>query len=241
MSQTSIASYFASRKRPAADDIGVVKAKKVLILDRSETSTLQKEVCNENTKGTTCDFIYSSKEVTLNNNEAILKSTKLESTTDQEHKLPQRNKVVTKLNFDSPTTNTNMTIKRGGTPKSKPKNVIREISNQPSIQSVFQNLQSAKNTKNSQQTNEKTPPTTPVKNALDNINTSKNNDLSLNEIRNKLTRSSRLAELKASIAKFSKSADKLKEIEKKTSALSKESAGPTLKTFEKIELEVQLR
>lgn len=61
-------------------------------------------------------------------------------------------------------------------------------------------------------------------------------DLSLAEIKNKITRSSRLAELKASMARINKCAAKLDEIESK-----KNVQKPGIKKFEKIELEVPVR
>ncbi|KAJ8973752.1 hypothetical protein NQ317_018339 [Molorchus minor] len=60
-----------------------------------------------------------------------------------------------------------------------------------------------------------TSPTTPKKaNAMDNVK-EKPDGPSLKEIKRKMTRSSRLAELKASIGRFQEGAIKLKEIEKK--------------------------
>ncbi|XP_050315928.1 DNA replication factor Cdt1 isoform X2 [Anthonomus grandis grandis] len=77
----------------------------------------------------------------------------------------------------------------------------------------------------------KTPPKS--KNAMDKI---KPTGPSLKEIKNKMTRSVRLAELKASISRFQEGAKKLSEIEKKTSQIPD---SPKLNRFKTIELEVQ--
>lgn len=243
MAQPSIANYFATRKRTAVDEANIIRAKKVLILDPTDNIKGSKGV-HQQKESATCDVIYATiKETSLNNNDTI--NDKIKCVSDKELKFPQRTRVVAKLNFDSVKTNSpNMTIKKAATPKGRPRKVTKEIPNQQNIQSLLMNMQNKnpsdgagqekvlQSKTNSQKVNEKTPPVTPVKNAMDKV--SNNKELSLNEIKTKLTRSSRLAELKASIAKFNKSADKLKEVEKKTAA-------PALKTFKSIELEVQLR
>lgn len=231
MSQTSIASYFATRKRPASEDAGIVRAKKVLVLDPPTGLNVKKTT--ESVNNSTRELVYISKE------KSIFKELKVsESQSPKEIIYSPRSSVVTKLNFDSINSSTsNMTIKRGGTPKSKPKKLVKHISNQPNIQTALLNMQAFKISKNTQEVNEKTPPTTPIKNALDSV-PANTTSLSLNEIRHKLSRSTRLAELKASLSRFNKSADKLKELEVKTAAITE---GPTIKEFKSIELEVQLR
>lgn len=233
MSQTSIASYFATRKRPAGEDADIVRAKKVFVLDPSSDFKVNKTI--EKANNAAGELVYPSKEKSIINE---LKISKLESQSPKEIIYSPRSSVVTKLNFDSASSPTsNMTIKRSGTPKCKPRKLIKDISNQPNIQTALLNMQATKISKNTQEVNEKTPPTTPIKNALDSVPTNTTN-LSLNEIRNKLSRSARLAELKASLSRFNKSAVKLKELEKKTASITE---GPTIKEFKSIQLEVQLR
>ncbi|KAJ8919649.1 hypothetical protein NQ315_006176, partial [Exocentrus adspersus] len=79
-----------------------------------------------------------------------------------------------------------------------------------------------------------TPPSTPKKatNAMDKV---KPDGPSIKEIKRKMTRSARLAELKASISRFQEGASKLKELEKKTSVIPE---SPKLNAFKTIELEV---
>lgn len=62
------------------------------------------------------------------------------------------------------------------------------------------------------------------------------NELTIGQIKKKITRSSRLAELKASLAKINKCAEKLDEIE-----ASKNNDKPKIQKFEIIEIEVPIR
>lgn len=77
---------------------------------------------------------------------------------------------------------------------------------------------------------------TSTKNAMDKIST--NTEQTLTDIKKKLTRSERLAELKASLTRFKESEKKLKQLEEKSSNVEE---SPTIKSFKSIELEVQLR
>ncbi|XP_066149289.1 DNA replication factor Cdt1 [Euwallacea fornicatus] len=79
-----------------------------------------------------------------------------------------------------------------------------------------------------------TPPSTPTKNsnAMDKV---RPDGPSLKEIKSKLCRSARLAELKASMAHFQEADKKLSEIEKKTAQIAD---SPKIKGFKTIELEV---
>lgn len=224
MSQPSVANYFATRKRTAHEETNILRAKKVLVLD-SDSEINQKSV--ENKQVLTRNHIYSETKEKSARKELIM-GRDTEIISQKVIPFPQR-KLVTKLDFDGEQT-------KKGRPKHK------KINNQGDIQKIFQTMQSSTtdssektilNLTNIQKVNEKTPPSSP-KSAMDSVVKS---DLSLNEIKTKLTRSSRLAELKASIAKFNQSADKLKVAEKKTAAITQR---PTLNKFKSIELEVQL-
>jgi hypothetical protein len=61
--------------------------------------------------------------------------------------------------------------------------------------------------------------------------------LSFEEVKGKLNRSAKLAELRQSLSRFNKSAAKLKVVEEKRKELEK----PQLKKFEAIEIEVPAR
>lgn len=224
MSQPSIANYFASRKRAAAEDSNVIRAKKVLLLDPKSEPTSQKTKNIEEMQVLTRDIIYSNsakKELIMTHEKSAVSSQKT-------IKFPQRNKVITKLDFD-----TDLSTKRG-----RPKH--KKLNSQPDIQKVLQNMKSKSenekpfiNETNIQKINEKTPPSSPM-NAMDSVTKS---ELSITEIKTKLTRSARLAELRASVSKFNALSDQLKAAEKKTEAVSQ---APSLNKFKSIELEVQL-
>lgn len=244
MAQPSIANYFQTRKRNAIDESSLIRAKKVLILDSDEdetgvTKTKDKSFKEKHVK--TRDIIYSEFKEKSSRRELIMAKEKIVSlSSEKDVKFPTRSRVVAKLDFgsDKSSEQTNSTKK---TVSTKPKH--KKLNNQGDIQKIFQNMQS-KNTEekkifshkeNIQKINEKTPPPSPVCNAMDNVTKS---DLTLNEIKTKLTRSARLAELKASISKFNQHAEKLKAAEQKTKAI--QSQGPSLNKFKEIELEVQL-
>lgn len=82
-----------------------------------------------------------------------------------------------------------------------------------------------------------TTPPAPRKNAMDKVE-HKPNGPSLKDIKRKMTRSARLADLKASISRFQDGEAKLKEIEKKTDKIED---SPKLKNFKTIELEIESR
>lgn len=73
------------------------------------------------------------------------------------------------------------------------------------------------------------------KNAMDKIS-----ELSMNDIKTKLSRSAKLAELKASIARIKEGEKKLEKIQQQK-AEKKEDTGPAIKSFKSLELEVPLR
>ncbi|XP_022908921.2 DNA replication factor Cdt1 [Onthophagus taurus] len=113
------------------------------------------------------------------------------------------------------------------------------ISNQPDIKQFVQNICEKTEIKAvvDREAELKTPPGSPVIiNAMDKVKVT-GKEINFNEIKQKLSRSSRLAELKASLSKFKEKDAKLKEIEKKN---EKNEIHLNLKEFKKIELEVCL-
>lgn len=225
MSQPSVANYFATRKRTAVEENNILRAKKVLVLDPEN----EIKKCDE-TQVKTRNIIYTESKEKSAKKELIMTKDK-EVISQKCVSFPERSKVITKLEFDSEST-----TKRG-----RPKH--KKINNQGDIQKMLQTMKNKQqdsavpdklfiNKTNIQKINEKTPPASP-KNAMDNITKS---NLSIGEIKSKLSRSTRLAELKASIANFNKLEDKLKLAEKKTAEVMK---SPALNKFRSIELEVQ--
>lgn len=211
MSQPSVAHYFNNRKRSALDE-KVVKAKKVLVLDSSthgeDKNILFKKIV-EVGQPSFPDTPSATREAKLNVPKAARR------------KLPSK-KAVGPSNQRS----------------------IKEVLGNMAVKST-PDATSAKETDITQKTPESvvnerhvTPPSTPTKviNRLDNVKDVK--ELSLKEIRQRLSRSHRLAELRASIARFKESSDQL---EKAEEATAKVADSPTLKNFKKLEFEVNLR
>lgn len=223
MSQPSVANYFSTRKRSALDD-KLVRAKKVLILEGNESSEVTSEVTERLNDGKSVIFV----------NKPIINS----------KSAPNHEKFKT-----------NPGAARKIVRKVGPKKVS-ESGKQREIQDFFNNVvakptppttpkkqtlieTSLKSPETVVQERHVTPPNTPTKvvNRLDKVN-DHIKEPSIKEIRQKLTRSHRLTELRASIARFKESSQKLEQAEKKT---AKVAESPTLKNFKTIEFDVQLR
>ncbi|GJQ76968.1 putative DNA replication factor [Trypoxylus dichotomus] len=126
---------------------------------------------------------------------------------------------------------------------------VKELPNQANLQTLLNNVAVKESTRREvsdvtprnevqKEPVHVTPPSTPTKrvNAMDKVKPIAR-ELSFNELKQKLSRSSRLAELKASITKFKQLDSKLEAVEKKTSKIED---SPNLKNFRTIELEVAL-
>lgn len=224
MAQPSVACYFSSRKRSAVEDSKIIRAKKVLVLDSdqiSEKSCIAKKLC-ENVDSDVKSAILPV--------EAISKS-------NHDEKNVFAKKVITISNSKSANIRKTDHLKT-----SKPKNAkLKSSSNNQNIQELLNNMKSRVETEIPQSNIQShvTPPGTPTKivNALDKVK-EKPDGPSLKEIKRKITRSGRLAELKASLSRFQESDNKLKEIEKETKKIPE---SPKLKSFRTIELEVVTR
>ncbi|KRT83818.1 hypothetical protein AMK59_3449 [Oryctes borbonicus] len=212
MSQPSVINYFSTRKRLAHDELKSSSAKKVLILDNESVQ----RAANNNP----CSEPFKEPKITTTSSEV-------------------REIVVTKVNSRS------MAKK----PKQTRIKKIKQIPNQTNLQTLPINTTSKESTQR-EVTNvtpktelqkepiHVTPPSTPTKrvNAMDKVKPLAR-ELSFNELKQRMSRSSRLAELKASISKFKQLESKLEEAEKKTAKIED---SPNLKSFKTIELEVAL-
>ncbi|XP_074035173.1 chromatin licensing and DNA replication factor double parked [Leptinotarsa decemlineata] len=230
MAQPSVACFFNTRKRSATEDLKINRARKVLVLDSCDSIRVKEDVLKD-----VNDLISE----TVSKDVLLLNSTN--KFQEKEKKIVMSNNIMTKNNQKSKTSTRKVT-------KTK---AIKNMSNYKDIQQLITNMKKEDKIITETQINPRaefsettkavvthlTPPTTPTKisNALDNVK-EKPEGPSLKEIRKKLTRSSRLAELKASMNRFQENAEKLKEIEKKTSLISE---SPKLKNFKTIELEVE--
>lgn len=226
MSQPSVANYFSTRKRTALDD-KLVRAKKVLIIDGNEDS----DVTERLNDGKSVIFVNTANTVT--SNKAAL------------------NHVNRKLkpNVSASGNATKKLVRKMGTKKILESNKQRDIQDffnsvveKPTPETTSEQTVTEVSLKSPESiVNERhvTPPSTPTKvvNRLDKV-ADHIKEPSIKEIRQKLTRSHRLAELRASIARFKESSQKLEQAEKKTAEVAESL---TLKNFKVIEFDVQLR
>lgn len=232
MAQTSIESFFNTRKRPAVND-KILKAKKVLVLDSNNTREKFEEKQG------------------LESDRVILFTQNSESYKTEAKILPCKPPSL-KTENDKPQTNISKKVAKASSKK------FRAGPNQSDIQQLLNSMVAKTSVPEIQESStfsEKTdvtltspdaivtarhvtPPSSPTKitNRLDKVKDGK--ELTLKEIQQKLSRSHRLAELKKSIAKFKESAAELEVAEART---AKVAESPTLKSFKKLEFEVDLR
>lgn len=226
MDQPTIACYFNARKRVAVEDAKINRAKKVLILDSDINS---EKSCIGQSQSEDTDVHVKNVILPIEN--------KSELKQKNEEKVFVK-KVVTISNPKPKVTPKSITRR---TPKVK--NVKSKIlEKNHNIQEFICNMKNTVNTELVQNEickSHVTPPTTPTKitNALDKIRENPDGP-SLKELKKKMCRSARLAELKASISRFQEGDNKLKEIEKETKKIPE---SPKLKSFKTIELEVLTR
>lgn len=221
MAQPSIVCYFSSRKRSAVEDTKINRVKKVLVLDSDQIA--EKSCIAKKLNGN----VESEVKSVVGPKEGTCKSNK----TDEKNIFAK--KVITISNSKPK----NDTVK-----SAKIKSVKAKCaSNSRNIQELLQNMKSKSETEipPTEIQSHITPPGTPNKivNALDKVK-DKPDGPSIKEIRKKLTRSARLAELKASLSRFQEGENKLKEIEKETKKIPE---SPKLQSFKTIELEVVTR
>ncbi|XP_044752271.1 DNA replication factor Cdt1 [Coccinella septempunctata] len=216
MAQPSVAAYFTTRKRVAIDELKTNRARKVLIVDEGEGRlSAKRSVENEGSENKKIEIKEHSEE-----------------SSEVEKVVP--NKIVTK------TERTQMTRKKSAS-RRRPSATVK---GQQDIH-TFVNLVPVSEEISGQtgsDINHVTPPSSPMKirNGMDKVH-EKPKDASLNSMKLKLGRSSRLAELKASLSRFGDLQNKLKEVEKVTSKISvNPPQSPKLQNFKAIELEVQL-
>lgn len=224
MAQPSIENYFSTRKRSAVDD-KVLRAKKVLVLDGEDKNDGKERLLGDKA------IVFSPSNKLLSKVESV-SSKKAAS---DEH---SNSKMARKIHRKA--------LHKKTTSHSSGQRDLQEIFNSmtkatPEIESsVTQQAEVIINSPDAEVNRRHvTPPSTPTKrvNMLDKVKNVEH-EPTLKEIKEKLSRSNRLAELRASIARFKAGDKKLEEAEKKT---AKVAQSPTLNSFKTLEFEVQLR
>lgn len=231
MAQPSVASFFNNRKRAAIEDTKINQARKVLLLDSTQIDAPLKGGL-----GGYGNIIPTKVSQDLLNFQDECPNDKIKKLQEKEEKAVASKIVI------APNSANKKIIRASRTKKIKaPSNNknIQELINKMGKPNIKPPEMPIEATQVNHQTCEDkeyiTPPSSPTKriNAMDKI---RMGGPSLKELKNKMTRSARLSELKASLNRFQEGDKKLKEIEAKTSQIPE---SPKLKGFRTIELEVQ--
>ncbi|XP_063988348.1 DNA replication factor Cdt1 [Diachasmimorpha longicaudata] len=234
MSQPTVTSFFHTRKRQATDELR--NKSKVRILEQERTSSKAIEVSkpsksDESSGSMSPKLVFTSSEV----------------------KAEKINSVVRNIQFDGKSSpRARMTTRARATRNRKGS----AHEGQQDIRDSFQKITEEKTSKNvifekkgllsprkavfipsdtrkiSEASEEPAAGSTTPKRSLEKVGRT---ELSLREIKDKINRSSRLAELKASIDKIKRCEEKLKDISKNE---SDKGMPPKMRKFERIELEV---
>lgn len=250
MSQPSVTAYFNTRKRQATEDLR--NKAKVLLLDREQTGARQ---------GGTPIYKDSSETLASTQKESAMRPSPKKLVTghgkeSMGNRTMKPNSAVRNIQFDSPKTNSEKTTKvtraratRSRKPSGQDGQDIREsfqkIADELNKKVVFEKKGTLSRRKSTPKKDESagesctsysneqlsTNCTTPKKgSAMDAL---ARQDMSLTEIKNRINKSSRLMELKASIARFRNCEQKLDQLQKE-----KDTKKPQIQKFEKIQLEI---
>lgn len=225
MAQPSVANYFSTKKRSAVEDAKIERAKKVLVLDAEDKTTGNERLMGDKA------IVFSPSNNLLSKTESV-----------SSKKIVNEEKTILKMAKKSQ----KKAPHRKATSHSCGQRDLQEVFNRmtkgtPEIEKdITQQKETRTNSPDSEVSRRHvTPPSTPTKrvNMLDKVQNVEH-EPTLKEIKEKLTRSNRLAELRASIARFKAGERKLEQAEKKT---EKVSQSPTLNNFKTLEFEVQIR
>ncbi|XP_017892432.1 DNA replication factor Cdt1 [Ceratina calcarata] len=249
MSQPSVTAYFNTRKRQATEDLR--NKSKVLLLDREQS------VASQNRAPIHKD---SSEPLTSTQNESTMRPSPKIITVPGKELMGSRtmkpNTAVRNIQFDSPKGNSQKTPKNTRARATRSRKMsgqegqdIREsfqkIADDMNNKVVFEKKGSLSRRMSTPKKDESTGEsctnssneqlsancTTPKK--VTTMDALARQDMSLNEIKNKINKSSRLMELKASIARFRNCEQKLEQLQK-----GKDTKKPQIQKFEKIQLEI---
>lgn len=231
MAQTTISNYFNTRKRTAADD-KIERARKVLILDGDKKSETKDRLEGEKVVVFSASNNLSEKVQTKRDN-ALNSATPRVINPEPSSAPVMARKANRKPVHRRPPTSVNQTDIQ---------ELFKKMAKTPAVQEEPTRAKTEINLSTPESITRElhvTPPTTPTKrlNRLDNLH-NVDREPTIKQIREKLTRSHRLAELRASISRFKDSAGKLEEAEQK---IAKVEQSPTLKAFKTLEFEVNVR
>ncbi|XP_076649979.1 chromatin licensing and DNA replication factor double parked [Halictus rubicundus] len=260
MSQPSVTAYFNTRKRQATDDMR--NKSKVLLLERDQATLVSSQNRNSQKKdiSESSGSLTPIKEEKMGVSPKVILVSEKEIATNRTMK---PNSAVRNIQFDSPKANVQKTPKTTPRPRVLRARKLSGLDGQPGIRESFQKVSEELDAnrvmfeKKGSLSPKKKPPGTPKKNkpAAENLCTNDSNDqsvincttpkkslnmnkvatqeLSMTDIKNKINKSSRLAELKASIARFKNCEQKLEKLKKQN-----DTKKPQIQKFEKIQLEI---
>ncbi|XP_076760581.1 chromatin licensing and DNA replication factor double parked [Xylocopa sonorina] len=260
MSQPSVTAYFNTRKRQATDDLR--SKAKVLLIEREQSRSVinQQIVSNKDSSESSGTLTPIEQDSTMGASPKVILMPGKELTVNR---VIKPNTAVRNIQFDSPKANIQKPTKNNARGRATRSHKLSGQEGQADIRESFQKIAEdldAKKVlfeKKGGLSPRKKLPKTPKKNdaSVENSCTSVSNDklpancmtpkkesamnrlakqdLSLNEIKNRINKSSRLMELKASIARFRNCEQKLEQLQKQN-----DTKGPQIQKFGKIELEI---
>lgn len=261
MSQPSVTAYFNTRKRQATDDLR--SKAKVLLLDQEQSKLVNNQNRTSTNKDNselsgTLISIQEEKEMGTSPKVIFVPGKELVN-----NRTLKSNSAVRNIQFDSPKSNIQKTLKHNVrtrvTRSRKLSGQEGQIDIRESFQKIAEDLDEKKvlfEKKGALSPKKKFPGTSKIDDAAKISSTNILNDqlsinltpkkgssmdnlakqeLSLNEIKNKINKSSRLMELKASIARFKNCEQKLEQLHKQN------DIKPQIQKFEKIQLEIPIR
>ncbi|XP_076376657.1 chromatin licensing and DNA replication factor double parked [Megalopta genalis] len=260
MSQPSVTAYFNTRKRQATDDLR--SKAKVLLLEGDQTRLVSSQSRNSQNKDTS-ESSGSHTLASITEDSTMGASPKVILVPEKEmasNRAMKPNSAVRNIQFDSPKSNVQKTSKSNPKPRALRSRKLSGQEGQADIRESFQKVTEDLDAnkvvlfeKKGALSPKKKPSGTPKKNnpaaenlsndqSLNNCTTPKKGltmdklakqELSITDIKNKINKSGRLAELKASIARFKNCEQKLDKLQKQN-----EIKKPQIQKFEKIQLEI---
>lgn len=240
MSQPSIAAYFNTRKRQASDDLR--NKAKVLVLEQSQTkfTDSQNQISiKEETPESFPSPVHEEKTMGTSP-KVVLVASKEVTNTDA----PQSNPAVRNIQFDSPKGTGQKTPKSNQRARITRSRKLSGHDGQADIRESFQKIKEEEISSNKIPFEKKgalsprKKPSTEEECAAGCVTPKKNSimekrELSLNEIKKRINKSSRLMELKASIARIKNCDQRLEQLKKQN-----EVKKPQIDKFEKIQIEI---